>query len=462
MVLQSVSRLLESRFEHCSDHCGWIAAIVAALSYGTFGVPIKETVSVDVHPLVLQSYKTCTMFVFSWFIVYMGEAIRFTPWGLLSGLLWVCGGTGGIYGIRNAGMSVATGTWSSCMVIINFLVGILLFQEPVASVAGTFGAFVFLGIGLVGMSVYSAPNVQQTAEAMGPPDTPLMSSKNEEDTMTSHDYLKDQETQTKSSVTLELTSSNQFTSQFGLARTRSNEGLNVAVADTSGLAYNPLRDQNDPANNSKSDHDKKNRNMLLRVVSSIGIGLTKRQLGIGGAVINGILTGSSLVPIHYAKQQGFGGAAYMLSFATGALLANVVIFTIWFMVNLMFSQRDSNGMVDFTQAYKAMPPWHFRQLWAPGFAAGTLLSIAMFGSILSVTYLGQGVGNSIIQCKILIRYVAKWTAVQAKSVCSCFLHVVWKWPMGNLLVPGDYRWSVDCKVVCISSSGYLWHFVAQL
>jgi Transmembrane family, TMEM144 of transporters len=441
MVLISVSRLLQSRFEQCSEECGWIAAVVAALSYGTFGVPIKETVSVDVHPLVLQSYKTATMFVFSWFIVYMGEAVTFTPWGLLSGLLWVCGGTGGIYAIRNAGMSIATGTWSSCMVIINFLVGIILFQEPVASVAGTFGAFVFLGIGLVGMSVYSAPNVQQTAASMESQDASLMSSKNEEDIMTGNNYQNDQEMQTISPVTRDLTGSNQVTSRLGPARSRSVEGLDIAVADTNGLEYNPLRDQIDPIDNS-SYHHKKNRITLFRDISSIGLGLTKRQLGIGGAVINGVLTGSSLIPIHYAKQQGFGGAAYMLSFATGALLANLMIFMVWFIVNLMFNQRDAGGILNFTQAYDAMPPWHFRQLWAPGFAAGALLSIAMFGSILSVTYLGQGVGNSIVQSKILIRYVAKCNVGQANSFFLMLFHMVFAVVCGESF--GTGRLLVEC------------------
>jgi Transmembrane family, TMEM144 of transporters len=407
MVLMHVSRLLLSRFDQCSDHCGWIAAIVAALSYGTFGVPIKETVSVDVHPLVLQSYKTGTMFLFSWFIIYMGESIRYTPWGLLSGLLWVSGGCGGIYGIRNAGMSVASGTWSSCMVIINFLVGICLFHEPVASITSTFAAFVCLGCGLVGMSVYSAPSASQTAAMMDSRDTPLMSSMSEHGI--NADYSQGQEMQTIA-MTLESQSSSQVTSRSGPARSRSvNEGLDVASADTNGLAYGPPRDltvDSSMNDDNTKDFEKKNRIILGRDSSPFGWGLTKRQLGIGGAVINGVLTGSSLVPIHYAKKQGFGGAAYMLSFASGAVLANVMIWVLWYIVKVIFGQRDASSILNFTQAYDSMPHWHFRQLWAPGFAAGILLSIAMFGSILSVTYLGQGVGNSIVQSKILIRYVA--------------------------------------------------------
>ncbi|CAB9502385.1 expressed unknown protein [Seminavis robusta] len=489
-------RLLQSQFDQCSENCGWIAAFVAALSYGTFGVPIKQTVSVDVHPLVLQSYKTITMFLFSWFIIYLGESIRFTPWGLLSGLLWVCGGTGGIFAIRNAGMSVAVGTWSSCMVVINFLVGIVFFQEPVASIPSTFGAFCFLAVGLVGMSIYSAPTTQQqqqSATSSEDRNIPLMDNNNPagdmllEEDVDSDDERPDQQEMTPITITQGITSRlrcisparNRTTSNSAMVgaevpvgrrlspcRSRSSEGLDDAINNATNTigapAYDPLRDpsrepddNDDPIGGRRrcSENDKKDRRFLgfFREAATISIfntnGLTRRQLGILGAVINGVLTGSSLVPIHYAKKQGFGGAAYMLSFASGALLANITIWIIWFLAEFIRTssshhqqqqQRDATGrgsivISSCTATFESMPPVHFRQLWAPGFAAGTLLSIAMFGSILSVTYLGQGVGNSIIQSKILISglwgifwyreivggvNIAKWFASAAVAVTS--------------------------------------------
>ena len=77
-----------SLFDSCGDSCGWVAAVVAAICYGSYGVPIKETVSFDVHPLMFQSYKTFTMFLTCWFVLTMGVTVAFTPWGILSGLLW--------------------------------------------------------------------------------------------------------------------------------------------------------------------------------------------------------------------------------------------------------------------------------------------------------------------------------------------------------------------------------------
>ena len=83
-----------------------------------------------------------------------------------------------------------------------------------------------------------------------------------------------------------------------------------------------------------------------------------------------------------------------------------------------------------------MPPWHFRQLWSPGLAAGVLLTIAMFGSIMSVTYLGQGVGNSIIQSKILISGV--WGIFWYKEITGAI--TITKWFASAMLAIAGIMW----------------------
>ena len=40
-----------SDFDGCTETCGWIAAVVAVITYGSYGVPIKATKDIDVHPL---------------------------------------------------------------------------------------------------------------------------------------------------------------------------------------------------------------------------------------------------------------------------------------------------------------------------------------------------------------------------------------------------------------------------
>jgi hypothetical protein len=42
------------------DAVGWLAALVGAIGFGSFAVPIKGNAanSVDIDPLVMQSYKS--------------------------------------------------------------------------------------------------------------------------------------------------------------------------------------------------------------------------------------------------------------------------------------------------------------------------------------------------------------------------------------------------------------------
>ena len=40
--------------DHCTERCGWISAIIAAIAFGSFGVPIKQTKNINVDPLVMQ------------------------------------------------------------------------------------------------------------------------------------------------------------------------------------------------------------------------------------------------------------------------------------------------------------------------------------------------------------------------------------------------------------------------
>mmetsp|Transcript_13667 Transcript_13667/g.17340 ORF Transcript_13667/g.17340 Transcript_13667/m.17340 type:complete len:132 (-) Transcript_13667:2-397(-) len=97
---------------HCnanSETCGWIAAVLAMICFGSFGVPIKGDAakSVDIDPLVMQSYKTFMCFVASFFVLPLGVKFTFSPWGIVSGLFWVPSGVLAIYAIRNAGLALS-------------------------------------------------------------------------------------------------------------------------------------------------------------------------------------------------------------------------------------------------------------------------------------------------------------------------------------------------------------------
>jgi hypothetical protein len=398
--LQFYNLVMPSIFDSCTDACGWIAAVVAAISYGSFGVPIKGTKDIDVHPLIFQSYKTFVMFVTCWGVKFLGVDIAFTKWGLLSGFLWVLGGVGGIYGIRTAGLAIAVGTWASIMVMINFLFGILIFKEPVADIWGTLCSFMLLIIGLVGMSIYSAPQPRSQPLSVAVEGCP--EEEFSDDGIGGPNYQSLQENEVRRRMVdpeVEM------------------EGLQN---DTDDPPFQPII---------RESHEYER----YLVLFNGRLSLTKRQCGMLGAAMNGVMTGSSLLPVHYAEQEGFGGAKYFPSFACGAMNANIIIWCLYFGVHVISDRNNGKSMQD---TLEQMPKIYFRALWLPGLLAGLLLSLAMFSSILAVTYLGQGVGNSVVQTKILVSglwgifwfheivgaaTIAKWFA----SAGICMTAIIW-------------------------------------
>lgn len=280
------------------------------------------------------------------------------------------------------------------MVIVNFVFGILIFQEPVADIWGTLGAFVLLIVGLVGMSKYSAPQ------------------------------RKDQQQQNEIQQVSLTTETHYGTEEDP------NGGVNST--DAGYVNYQSLN--SDPLTPDGVLITSNDQCEVPYVVLFSGrLALTQRQCGILGAAMNGVMTGGSLIPLHYAKEEGFGGAKFFPSMACGALLSNALLWFIWFGSNVWTDLTHGRTIRD---TYHEMPKWEFRILWLPGFLAGLLLSLAMFTSILAVTYLGQGVGNSVVQTKILVSglwgifwyheivgfgTISKWFT----SAGICVLAIIW-------------------------------------
>jgi hypothetical protein len=361
-------------FDGCDDSCGWTAALVAAIAYGSYGVPIKETMHcVDAHPLVLQSIKTTVMFALCWCVPYIvGVEVSWTSWGLVSGWLWVVGGTCGVYAIRAAGMAVAVGTWASTMIVVNFVWGILIFQEPVANFWATVGAFVCLGIGLVGMSVFSAPKEKGREKEKVEEQQMLLLGGGGVD-----DDDDEEEDDASRERTVTKTAGRRGTRERSTLR-RDTTSTNIQeLSDTVG---SPSKDTSTRdgvvflGGNSASGSEQQSSSAAAgqeAVVIVFGRTLSKRMAGIVAAVLNGLFAGSSLIPHHYAKEQGFGGANFFISYAVGAFIANTVLWVVFFVFKYCTRSGDFElSKLRFKQAYECMPSWHLKQLWLPGLLAG--------------------------------------------------------------------------------------------
>lgn len=398
--------------EKCSEWCGYGAAITAAICLGSFGVPVKsEVVSrLDVDPLVMQTYKTAMCFLTSWLIIPMGEPLQFTKWGIVSGLFWVPGGWAGIYGIRTAGLAVAVGTWSSMIVLTSFLWGIFVFEERVKSKLGACCACGTLIMGLIGMSAFSRPPTKKRDIEK------LTDRKRRQKRREPVDDEEDNE-----GVRKRIHSSQDL--KAAIKKKGPSKELKAAIKRGSAkMISSPRRVKVEEvkATNDKCPaplslpmtalemesllHDKdkiivpRTPDQMNRRMSFFDgqLTLTKRQAGILASLFNGLWGGTNMIPLHFAAHNGYGGPSYVVSFACGSTLVTIAI---WVM-RYLFELHRHDG--DASKAYHALPSFYIRQMWFQGSLAGILYSAGNFMCIISVTYLGQGVGYSFTQSSMLI------------------------------------------------------------
>ena len=370
--------------DKCTDACGYAAAIGAAICLGSFGVPAKSKVvtRLDADPLVIQTYKSTMAFVTCWLVVLLGEPIKFTSWGIVSGIFWVPGGVAGIYGIRAAGLAIAVGTWSPIIVLTSFFWGIGVFEEHVRSEFGACGACLTLVVGLIGMSRYAKPPRIKEIDGERKEDSTI---DEEMITRVSSDDLN------VDNISKRTLSRKVSRGKSGAASIDNNEKTpppsppNQAPLEMEAL----LRDDN--ANDAVEAQEKQ------KSISIMGqFTVTKRQMGILASIFNGLWGGTNLIPLHFASHEGFGGPMYTISFACGSMLVTIALWVIRF----LFELYRLDGKV--IKAYHALPSMHIRQMWIPGCLSGVLWSAGNFLCIIAVTFLGQGVGYSFTQASMLI------------------------------------------------------------
>jgi len=429
---------------NCSDSCGWFIGALAALSFGSFGVPIKHVKrsKLVIDPFVMQTYKSIVCFATCWFVVFLGVEVKFTPWGIIGGLFWVPGATCGIYGIQNAGLAIAVGTWSSLIVISSFAWGIFVFQERVKSVYGACCGALILIVGLVGMSIYSSPSSSSSSSSCS---TAIIGNSSSSNTNTRKGRapllsILDEEKE----LEMPLLGGGGGGGDCGndtpydictkpiIAKRRAAVVHNAPqhdlpppapqsiLANEEGGCYNHnSRNNNNNNNNNNTNNNNNNNNKSELLIweykenedgdhhSGMGKGtdviritknlvLTRWQAGILGAVINGTWGGSSMIPMHFARDAGFFGANYLISYSCGAMLVTIVMWILRYTYHLC--QTGGNTK----KAYDNLPSFHLREMWFSGFLSGLLYSLGNFCSIITVSVLGQGVGYSFVQTSMLV------------------------------------------------------------
>jgi hypothetical protein len=284
-----------------------------------------------------------------------------------------------IYAVKNAGLAIGIGVGSSFIVLVSFTWGIFVFDEHVHSRKGACFAVGCMMLGLLGMAYYSAPTSSNDYQEV-----------HRDDSAISDDYRG-----LAIAATDELHEDGAdggFVDEpvlpsresADVEATTADDDDDIVIVDDETLSQSTTIPEPEP--------------LLLPSTHVICCGMKwqRRTLGILSAVFTGIYGGSIMVPMKWAPADD-KGVGYVVSFSIGAALVTAAL---WIFRYLYLCQRHCS----FTKAYYALPSFHFRKMWLYGGTCGLLWSIGNFFSIISVEFLGEGVGYSVVQSSMLGMY----------------------------------------------------------
>lgn len=129
------------------DNLGFIAALVAALAWGSYMTPFKKSKATD---FILFQFLMSVGILISGLIlsVISGYSLSINIFGLMSGTLWAIGNIISLTVFANLGLSKGGPLLSSIVILVSFLWGALFFAElPSGMLMG------FLGIALIILGV---------------------------------------------------------------------------------------------------------------------------------------------------------------------------------------------------------------------------------------------------------------------------------------------------------------------
>ncbi|KAL7483927.1 hypothetical protein ACHAW6_009569 [Cyclotella cf. meneghiniana] len=387
---------------------GLIAAFLAALAFGSYGVPMKGEAAtrVNVDPLVFQTYKATVVFLISSLLIVVNNLLAnfesagnedptaktfnpwsiydFTPWAFVSASMWVPGGTAGVYAIRRAGLAISVGIWSCVIVVLSFVWGVLVFDEKQRSgVRGALSALAVLCIGLCGIAYFSSFEAESKHTSK----------------------LWDKDTKHTEKENIEVRES---TPLIELADAENENSMSLDFETYPHCGVPPHSHQtihiDPPAFLCPDGKPQKHT-----------INIPEFNIGIFMAVLNGVFAASIMVPLHYAPPNATQGIGYSMSFGIAAV---VVVLAIWIMRWLFHSflfliterlwgdhigsRNGTKVIVALKKGYNSLPSFHIREMWRPGLLSGLLYSVGNLMGIVSIQRLGNFMGYSLNQSSIIV------------------------------------------------------------
>ena len=285
-----------------------------------------------------------------------------------------------VCGVRTAGLAIAQATLASLIVLVSFSWGIFFFKERVKSLASACSAVLLIVGGIWGMSHFSSPSTNKRGNDVA--ETEMV----------------------------ELKKQNSDTSRNPSDSNNENDD-------------NPL------INDVESTNNRVNRKIIHKhkagfeanviwfseyINKKYNIRTTPRMIGISCSGFGGVWGGTQMVPLQYSSEET-QGLGFIISFAIGAVIWT---FILWFIRYMYYCIKLKSA----TEAYYALPSFHVKTMYISGSISGLLWSLGNICSIISVTYLGEGIGFSVTQGSMLVSGL--WGKIyHASLLCIAFLPI---------------------------------------
>jgi glucose uptake protein len=107
---------------------GVIYALVAAMGWGSYLVPMKKSGNPD--PFRFIFFLSIGVLAFGTLIpLAAGFAMPLSIIGIATGMVWVVASLSSMFAVRRLGLGKAAATWMSISVLVSFLCGIILLSE---------------------------------------------------------------------------------------------------------------------------------------------------------------------------------------------------------------------------------------------------------------------------------------------------------------------------------------------
>ena len=138
-------------FKIMSTIIGLITAMIAALGFGSWLVPMKKVKNYE--PGYFQLLIAIAIFLSGLIISLFYDVFILSYWGILSGIIWTVASIMVVIAVKKIGLSKLSPISMGFVILTSFLWGVLFFKETFKSILMSIIGIILLTIGLILVSV---------------------------------------------------------------------------------------------------------------------------------------------------------------------------------------------------------------------------------------------------------------------------------------------------------------------